>query len=197
MTGSTLPEPQETNWTGVFGTFYADWMEAKRKREAAVAYERNVIKRADKAGIPIKQMKQAEAMRAAGHETVSADARNLEIIGRLMGLPLYAQGSLFPDEQQTATALPTVATEQAKQAGYDCGKSGGSRVDDNPFPAGAENYVAFDAGYLAGQQAIADGMARVPKKANSAKEKPDVAKKRGRPPVVKLVPNPPRPEDFN
>jgi hypothetical protein len=158
-----------------FAEHYATWMDLKRKREAAVAKERNALKQAEQAGIPIKAMKEAERRRVDGSDAVEQFEKDMARVGRWMGLPIYTQASLLDNGKLDEPPLPSaaVATEFARQAGYETGKSGGSRTDDNVFPAGTPNHVSWDNGYMAGQAWIAEGLSPKAKKANASKKKPE------------------------
>ena len=161
-----------------FSQFYGEWMAKKRIRESAVAAERLVLDRAKKAGIPIKAMKELETERAGGSEAAEMHAKDKQRLGQWMGLPLYSQASLFGE----VTAPPPPASAEiaaafAHDAGYEAGKTGGERVDDNPFPAGTPNCVTWDKGYMEGQAWIAAGLGKNAKKADAAKKKPEPKKR--------------------
>lgn len=163
-----------------FSGFYSEWMEAKRRRESAVAAERLVLDRAKKAGVPIKAMKELEQERTDGSEAAELHQKDKLRLGQWMGMPLYTQATMFSGEPASArTSSADIQRVHAKDAGYETGKAGGERVDDNPFDPGTEQHVEWDKGYMEGQAWIAAGLGRNAKKADTSKAKPE-PKPRGR-----------------
>lgn len=176
-----LNDPASNLTESKFTDFYSEWMAAKRKRESAVAAERLVLDRAKKAGVPIKAMKEIEAERAGGSEAAELHQKDKARLGAWMGLPLYTQASMFAGEPAPArTTSADIQRIHAKDAGYETGKAGGERNDDNPFTPGSEQHVEWDKGYMEGQAWIAAGLGRNAKKADASKAKPE-PKPRGRP----------------
>jgi uncharacterized protein (UPF0335 family) len=164
---------------------------ARQKAETAQAVLRNAFKRAQNQGFDLKQLKVVLAMR--DRDPVELE-QEMAVQRRYMlwaGLPVGTQMEMFgagetgqaereaQEDGLSDTARQAKANFEAEQRGYACGRRGGDMRGENPFPAGAEEFVEFERGFWRGQEAIA--MEMVPK---------DAPKRRGRPPKKAKEGNP-------
>lgn len=165
---------------------------ARQKAKTAQAVLRNAFNRANNMGFDLKQLKVVLAMRDRDPVEMEAEQVTLHRYMRWSGLPVGTQMEMFSDQETGKAAKEAeddglsdedrraAAIFHAEQAGYYCGRRGGQRVDENPHKPGSEEYVAFDQGYMRGQEAIALEMAPkdTPKKRGPGK-KPGGRKAKG------------------
>lgn len=181
MADKLTPNPPANLTDATYAGFRRELADATRKREEAVAAERHVLKRAKGAGINVAAMKEIVAIRRQDVHEVQAHQKALQTYAAWEGLtdlPLFGGAAAV---SVSAGVVADFKEQMAEEAGYQAGKDGGDRTDENPFPAGTPNHVAFDGGWIRGQTFLAAGLSKTPKgatKASTARKKPDVAAKR-------------------
>ena len=139
-----------------FLEFYRQIRSAKRKMEEAGSEYRHARKRAEKAGIDLKGLALLEQLAKLDSAEAEARLRNTMRYAGWAQLPLGTQITLFGETVPAPTekAKQQHNTWAAEEAGYDEGKSGGTR-EANPYTLGTEAAAAWDKGWLNGHDAWA------------------------------------------
>jgi ribosome modulation factor len=152
---------------------------AKEELDAANGEYRAKLKAAKSDGINQKQLLAALLAKRRDEDRVQADLRDYI---RYCGLAMVSlkQADLF--EETSKGAAPEDQDDvnehrawEVGEAGKQAGAAGRSR-DDNPYDAGTESFVVWDAAYLDGQEKIANELGPKTKVASTRR-------KRGRPPA--------------
>jgi hypothetical protein len=134
-----------------------------RALEEAQSAHQHVLKKCKAAGGSPKAL--MKAIRAAR----DPDAAKLELEAEIryrnwIGLPVGTQSSLFGEESPDEDSHLSEGDKleelifQAGEAGYRQGRLAAHRSDSNTFPPGTETHVAYDKGWLRGQESIAAEM---------------------------------------
>lgn len=151
--------------------------DARTRLEEANGIYRASLKTAKSAGINQRQLIAVMNDRKKDADAVVVEMRDYVRYAGLVGIKL-AQLDLFPLGNVNAVSDEEAAEQtewEIEQAGLAAGKSGASRAD-NRYPAGSPEFVAWDKGYLRGQQAIAATLGK-----NTRMADPTPRKNRGRP----------------
>jgi hypothetical protein len=150
-----------------FSQHYRTIRDAAREHEETAMALARAKKAAKKDGVDLAALKMIE--RFAKLETDEAETlmRHTMQYAAWLEMPIGTQPSMFPD----ADAPDDEVTSEnrayaAEEAGFEAGKAGKHRVDDNPYAAGTELYARFDKGYLRGQKTIADRLGKNAKAAD-------------------------------
>lgn len=169
----------------------------KREIEEASGRHRSVMKRAKAAGCNPKIIALAIASKRQDPAIVSNEIRDTVRVLNLVGVTM-TQTDLFAGWSPEVTEKAAMEHDHftADERGYDAGKAGQDR-DGNPFEPGSPFHVAWDAGWLKGQAAIAAAMAPGATQASARRARPKreevgadapaavtrTGRRRGRPPA--------------
>lgn len=119
--------------------------ECDRKKETAVANLRNAYKRADDAGIDVKQLKMARKLRTYTEPEIATDLNKLIAYAKHLKVPVYAD---LPLHEVTPPTEDDVM-QQARDRGLVAGRIGES-PEKNPWtldtPAGREWAKSYEEG---------------------------------------------------
>lgn len=149
---------------------FLELMRLKRAVDEATGKYRAARKRLEGQGADLKALALVEGWRKLDADEVEQRLRKSLQYAAWLSMPIGSQPSLFadlPHDKPGEKMRAEQARWAAEEAGYMSGKAGGDRNEDNPYPPGTENHVAWDEGWVRGQAAIAEGMrpSRKPKQA--------------------------------
>lgn len=154
----------------IFLKHYRAIRDAKRAHdETSMALARSK-KQAKSDGVDLDAFKWLERLSKLDTDEAEAQLRHLQQYCAWLKMPIGTQLSMFAQEvadEPNDTAQAEQRAWAAEEAGYDAGKAGRHRVDDNPYPPGSEHAVRFDRGFMRGQKAIADKLGENAKQADA------------------------------
>lgn len=173
--------------------FVKAWLELKaykRKLDEANGTYRAHRKKMEGMGVDLKSLALLEQLsKLETPEEQSARLKRTVQYAGFLSMPLGSQLELFAagvqPEAPGQTSQSAISEAAANDAGYEAGKEGGNR-EDNPYPAGSPLHVAWDDGWVRGQEYIAERMERglppraVKKKADRPAPIPRGGSRRGR-----------------
>jgi uncharacterized protein (UPF0335 family) len=140
-------------------------IELQQERDSANAAVLHRFKAAKKAGFNVKALANAIAARQKDPDVVASEVYDMVEYMHWSGIRISGlQFDLFDaDERATMDGLSEKeraedALWSAGQQGYHAGRAGDHRTASNPHAPGSELYVAWDAGYMRGQEHIAREM---------------------------------------
>lgn len=133
---------------------------AKRAHEETSSALQTAHRKAKSDGVDLDALRDVIRLSKLDPDAAMERLRKMRAYGKWTGLPIGTQLDMFAEvalaDEPSEAAAAELREFDAEEAGFDAGKAGKHRVDDNPHPAGTPHYAAFDRGYLRGQRMIAD-----------------------------------------
>ena len=163
-TGTVLVDKSQSNCTdATIQKFAREILGLKERKDQAASEYQSAWKRAKAAGVKPDPLKAALKAKERDPDDVVADQRAYIRYCALLNIPL-TQADLFegaPDAEEAPSQdeADEHARFDANRDGVAAGRAGQSR-DANPARPGELRFAAWDAGWLSGQQAIAEEMAQ-------------------------------------
>lgn len=137
---------------------------ADRALKEAAGARKRVLRAAKVAGLNVQQIVAVLKAREKDPDVLAAQHNTFIRYCAWANLPIgtqtemFGEGNLAGDDNLTDAERREHVMFEANDSGYRAGRSGQDRTSSNPFPPGSETHVAFDTGYLRGQEAIAAEM---------------------------------------